>query len=143
MRTLDSQIEIDAAASAVWEALADFPGYPAWNPFIPRISGEMTPGHTLEVRLEPPDGPAMTIKPKVLVSRPNREFRWLGHLLVPGIFDGEHIFQIEEIEAHRVRFIHREEFRGILAGLMLHMVGDATFRGFHAMNQALKKRVEA
>lgn len=58
MRTLDSQIEIDAAASAVWEALADFPAYLAWNPFIPHISGEMTPGRTLEVRLAPPDGPA-------------------------------------------------------------------------------------
>ncbi|RMD61273.1 SRPBCC domain-containing protein, partial [Candidatus Parcubacteria bacterium] len=27
--------------------------------------------------------------------------------------------------------------------LMLRLVGDATLRGFHAMNQALKKRVEA
>ena len=143
MRTLDSEIEIGAAASEVWEVLAGFPAYPAWNPFIPHISGEMTPGRTLEVRLQPPDGPAMTIKPKVLVSRPNQEFRWLGHLLVPGVFDGEHIFQIEEIETRRVRFIQREEFRGILAGLMLRLVGDATLRGFHEMNQALKKRVEA
>ena len=60
MRTLHSEIEIEASASEVWKVLADFGAYPVWNPFIRSISGEMEPERTLEVRLEPPGGRAAT-----------------------------------------------------------------------------------
>jgi hypothetical protein len=66
----------------------------------------------------------------------------LGHLLIPGLFDGEHIFVLEPIEHNRVKFVHREEFRGVLVGLILRMVGESTRRGFEAMNQALKIEAE-
>ena len=85
----------------------------------------------------------MTIKPKVLVFESASEFRWLGHLLIPGIFDGEHQFHLESIEGDRTRFVQREEFGGLLVGLVLRSVRDSTTEGFEAMNQALKERVEA
>jgi hypothetical protein len=37
----------------------------------------------------------------VLEVVPGRTLRWLGHLLVPGIFDGEHYFEIEPLGANR------------------------------------------
>ncbi len=40
------------------------------------------------------------------------------------------------------RFIQREEFSGVLAPLMLLMIGKSTKRGFDEMNQALKVRIE-
>ena len=60
----------------------------------------------------------------------------------PGVFDGEHIFEIEPDGGASCRCIQREEFSGVLAPLVLLMIGKSTKRGFDEMNQALKVRVE-
>lgn len=143
MRELHSEIEITASAGRTWLILTDFASYPRWNPFIRRISGEPTTGEHLDVRLEPPDSRGMTFKPKVLNAEPNRELRWLGHLLVPGLFDGEHVFTIQPLEDNRVRFIQREAFKGLLVPLSARNLDTNTQRGFEETNRALKERAEA
>jgi hypothetical protein len=40
---------------------------------------------------------AEALRPSVLEVVPGRTLRWLGHLLLPGIFDGEHHFEIEPL----------------------------------------------
>jgi hypothetical protein len=37
---------------------------------------------------------------------------------VPGLFDGEHIFEIEELDRDRVLCIQREVFKGLLVPLL-------------------------
>ena len=143
MKELLSEIEIGAPAERVWRLLTDFPTYPQWNPFIRRISGEPTPGERLEVRIEPPGGRGMTFRPTVLNAEPNRELRWLGHLLVPGLFDGEHSLTIQPLEENRVRFVQREAFRGLLVPLIGRSLDNNTQQGFEEMNRALKERAEA
>jgi hypothetical protein len=143
MKQLHTEIEIDASAKRVWELLTDFASYPEWNPFIRSIGGQPAPGERLRARLEPPGGLAMTFKPKVLTAEPNRELRWLGHLLVPGLFDGEHSFTIQPLEDDRVRFVQREAFRGLLVPLFARSLESKTRRGFEEMNRALKGRAEA
>ena len=143
MKELHSEIEIDAPAERVWRLITDFASYPRWNPFIRTISGEPTTGKRLEVRIEPPGGRGMTFKPKVLKAEPNRELRWLGHLLVPGLFDGEHSFTIQPLEEDRVRFVQREAFKGLLVPLFARSLQTNTQRGFEEMNRALKERNEA
>lgn len=143
MRELHSEIEITASAGRTWLILTDFASYPRWNPFIRRISGEPTTGEHLDVRLEPPNSRGMTFKPKVLNAEPNRELRWLGHLLVPGLFDGEHVFTIQPLEDNRVRFIQREAFKGLLVPLSARNLDTNTQRGFEETNRALKERAEA
>lgn len=142
MKELYTEIVIDASPEQVWSLLTDFSHLPAWNPFMQHARGVVKQGEKIEVRLQPADGPGMTIKPTLLRVEPQRELRWLGHLLVPGLFDGEHIFSIEALDANQVKLVHREEFRGVLAGLMLRLIGDNTQRGFEAMNQALKVEAE-
>jgi hypothetical protein len=142
MKELRSEIEIDAPAERVWELLTDFSSYPQWNPFIRNISGLPAPGERLEVRLEPPGGRGMTFKPKVLNAEPNRELRWLGNLLVPGLFDGEHSFTIQPLEEDRVRFVQREAFKGVLVPVFARSLDTNTKRGFEQMNRALKGRAE-
>ena len=143
MKQLYTEIEIDASAKRVWELLTDFASYPEWNPFIRSIGGQPAPGERLRARLEPPGGLAMTFKPKVLTAEPNRELRWLGHLLVPGLFDGEHSFTIQPLEDDRVRFIQREAFQGLLVPLFARSLESKTRQGFEEMNRALKGRAEA
>jgi hypothetical protein len=143
MRELYSEIEIAASAERVWRLLTDFASYPEWNPFIRRISGEPTTGERLEVRIEPPGGRGMTFRPTVLNAEDNRELRWLGHLLVPGLFDGEHSLAIQSLGETHVRFVQREAFRGLLVSLFARSLDNNTQRGFEEMNRALKERAEA
>ena len=142
MRELSKTIEIDATPERVWAVLADFDAYGEWNPFIRRISGAPERGSRLEVRIEPPGGRAMTFKPTVREAEPGRELRWLGRLLLPGIFDGEHSFRIEPVGVSRVRFVQAERFTGALVPLLGKGL-ERTERGFADMNEALKRRVEA
>ena len=123
--------------------LTDFASYPQWNPFIRRISGELKAGDRLEVRLEPPGGRGITLRPMVLSAEPNRQLRWLGHLLVPGLFDAKHSLLIQLLKENRVRFIQSEVFKGVLVPLLARSLDNNTLRGFEEMNGALKERAEA
>jgi hypothetical protein len=142
MKELRTELEFDGTAREVWDVLTDLPSYGEWNPFIKKIDGEPRTGARLEVRMEPEGERAMTFRPTVLTVEPGREFKWLGHLLVPGIFDGEHRWLIEEIEPGRVRFTQSERFGGILVPLLWKKLRDGgTAKGFRAMNDALAARV--
>ena len=142
MKELHSEIEIQASAERVWQLLTDFASFPQWNPFMRRASGEVKAGARLEVHIQPSGARGMTFKPTVLNAEPNRELRWLGHLLIPGLFDGEHILIIEPLEAKRVRFVQHEIFTGVLVPLFAHGLDTDTQRGFEEMNHALKARAE-
>jgi hypothetical protein len=142
MKELRTEIEFEGTPEEVWEVLADLPAYAEWNPFITKVQGELRRGAKLEVHMEPEGERAMTFRPTVMVSEPARELRWLGHLLVRRIFDGEHRWQIEETGPGRVRFTQSERFGGILVPLLWKRLRDGgTAKGFRAMNEALARRV--
>ncbi|MFW6079186.1 MAG: SRPBCC family protein [Gemmatimonadota bacterium] len=105
MTELETSIEIDASPERVWAVLTDFRSYPEWNPFVRRIEGELRTGSRLRVRLEPPGMRGMTLRPRLVAVEPPRVLRWLGHLGLPRLFDGEHGFRIEPLASGRVRFV--------------------------------------
>lgn len=139
---LRTETEIAASADRVWSVLADFPSYGSWNPFIREVEGELREGARLRVLLGASGKRAMTFRPRLKVVEPQREIRWLGHLLVPGLFDGEHRFQIEELAPNRVRFVQSERFKGILLPLLRRALQRDTLRGFDEMNRALRSKAE-
>jgi hypothetical protein len=141
MRELRREIEIDAPPERVWAVVTDFAAYSEWNPFIRSISGELHEGAKLEVRIEPPGARAMTFKPTVRAVEGSRELRWLGRLLLPGVFVGEHSLRIDPLDGGRSRFVQSESFSGLLVGLFKGTLAK-TEAGFEQMNTALKARVE-
>ena len=142
-RQLRAEVEIDAPPDRVWEVLTGFAAYQQWNPFIVQAAGQAVPGSRLELRMRPAGRRrTTTFRPEVLEADPGRRLRWLGRLLVPGLFDGEHRFTIEPIGPERVRLAQHEEFRGLLAPAVLILIAKPTLASFHQMNQALKARVE-
>lgn len=143
IQEIHTEITIDAASNRVWSHLVGFKQYPEWNPFITKISGELTEGAQIAVTIQPPGGDPMDFEPTLLVVKNDEELRWIGRVLMPGVFDGEHYFTIEEISDGSVRFIQGEKFKGILALLLWGSVEPGTKQGFQAMNKALKERVEA
>ena len=142
-KELRTEILIDASASTVWRILTDFDQYPSWNPFIKKIMGALKTGASLEVLIEAPGGKPMTFKPKVVQVSSNKTFRWIGRLLMPGLFDGMHVFEIEELKSNQVRFTHREEFKGLLLPLLWKSLDKSTRQGFEAMNRAIKEQAES
>jgi hypothetical protein len=142
VRQIQTSIDIVASPTRVWSVLTDFPAYATWNPFITLIDGKPQPGARLRVTIAPPGRRPMTFRAVVLTATPRRELRWRGRLLVPGLFDGEHAFQLELLSTAVCRLHHTERFSGLLVGLMGGSLFDATREGFEAMNGALKRRAE-
>ncbi len=142
MKEIRTEIEIDAPVNEVWSILTDFRRHAEWNPFIREISGELSQGAQLQVNLGPPGKRAMRFKPIVQLVEPEKAFRWLGHLFISGLFDGEHIFEVEPVGKNTTRFIQREKFNGILVGIFRKSLDTDIKNGFIAMNEALKKEAE-
>lgn len=142
MKNLETEITINANSQEVWKVLMDHQEYSEWNPFIKHISGNTTQGENLKVTIQPEGKDPMDFTPIVLINQQEKEFRWLGHLFVKGLFDGEHYFQLETIGPNKTKFIHGENFSGLMSGALLKMIGDNTLNGFRSMNEALKAKVE-
>lgn len=142
MKKIETSVLINASAERVWNLLMDAPAYPEWNPFIQQLEGTLAKGETIKAKIQPPGKQAMIFKPIVLVCDTNKEFRWIGKLMIKGLFDGEHFFKLEAINAKQTKLIHGEQFSGLLTGILLAMIAKATKEGFHQMNEALKARAE-
>jgi hypothetical protein len=142
MHEIRTAIEIAATPERIWSILTDFIAYPQWNPFIRSITGVVKTGERLTAFIQPTGGKGMTFRPTILVAQPNQELRWLGHFLLPKIFDGEHYFQIEAISVNRTRLIQGEKFSGLLVVLFKSSLDGGTKSGFIAMNEALKVLAE-
>ena len=141
-KEIKTQIVIMASPKKVWTALTNFEKYPEWNPFIKSIKGSVKVGSKIIARLEPPEAKGMTFKPKVLAFDSQKEFRWMDHLLFPGLFDGEHKFELIDNHDGTTTFIQSEKFKGILVPLFEKMLDTNTVNGFNLMNQKLKELSE-
>lgn len=139
---LKTQIAINATPQKVWSVLTHFADYPNWNPFIKELTGNVAVGNKIKVRLQPEGQKGMVFTPTVLSFEVNKRFSWLGNFIIPGLFDGEHIFELVDNGNGTTTFIQRENFKGILVPLMKKMLNGPTKQGFEAMNQKLKELAE-
>jgi len=140
VREIRTEVDIDASREAVWAVLADFDAYASWNPFL-EISGEARARTKVRLKTMPPGRPANTQTADVLTAWAPRHLRIQGKLFAPWLFSGTHILELAE-HAGGTRLTNREEFEGILAPVVLFLLGRRLPGGFEAMNQALKARVE-
>jgi hypothetical protein len=91
---LRTDIDIAAPPDDVWAHLVDFAAYREWNPFMPSAAGTTEVGRRLTLRMRPPGGRAVPMRPRVTEAQPGGVLEWLGHLGVPGLFDGRHRFEL-------------------------------------------------
>ena len=142
VRTITTSVMIYAPTDRVWQVLTDFNAYPQWNPFIKQASGEPRQGARLDITLQNGNS-TMHFRPRVLQATPGHELRWIGHFVVPGLFDGEHRFLLEPDGPNNTRLTQSETFDGILVVPLWKRIAPGTSEGFRKMNQALKDRAEA
>ena len=137
---ISTTVEIDAPPARVWSVLVDLDAYREWNPFIVEAAGTVAAGERLALRMALPGREPMSINPRLLVVESERELRWKGRLVIPGLFDGEHVFVLTAIDGGRTRLDHWERFSGLLLPIAKPTIYDDTVASFHALNAALAKR---
>lgn len=134
-----TEIEIAAPPAEVWRHLVDLASYRDWNPFITSASGTVEVGQTLSLRLQPPGGRELPIRPTLTAVTTATVLEWLGHLGVPGLFDGRHRFELFPTAAG-TRLVQSESFSGVLVRPLRRLLDGGTRAGFEAMNEALRRR---
>lgn len=140
MKNIETEILIDAPIEVVWRVLMNFEAYRDWNPFL-TIEGEPVLGNKLDVIINM-DGRKNFFKPKVVAYEEGRRFEWTGKLLLKGLFAGNHYFKLDPVTEFQTKFVHGENFSGILQGTIMKKVRDKTIKGFETMNAAMKSFAE-
>lgn len=117
--SIQTSADIEASPAEVWEVLTDYAAYPEWNPTQDGLDGAT-----------------------VAMSVANETLRWETTTGLIGIFDGERTFTLEPLDGGGTRFTQSELFRGVLVPFAGESLKNETAPGFHAMNAALRERVE-
>ncbi len=112
-----TELEMNIPAEKVWSALTHFANWKEWNTSVTSVVGKCQVGETLNLVINMA-GKATNGKAKLLVVNPNKELRWRGGLPIPFLFIGEHYFIIEQLSEFKIRFIHGEDFSGLLISFL-------------------------
>ncbi len=138
--SIQTEIVIDSAPDQVWQVLTATAEYPAWNPMIARLTGELREGNVIAFTAGA-GSDSMTFHPRILRVRTAQELRWKGSVLIPGLFDGEHRFLLDK-QGSQTRLMQSEQFSGLLVGRLTRGILRQTADQMTAMNKALKQRCE-
>jgi len=143
VRITHSEIEIDTPADRVWTELTNFSLYPSWNTYIQSIVGEVKEGNTAFLTEQAPGEKAVMIKVTFSKVVANSELRWKAGLKLPGVLEGERIFQLVKVSDKKTRFVHDDQLSGALSDMA--KIGDIMAKhleGMKTMNTILKQRCE-
>lgn len=143
---INTELAIDAPASDVWKVLTDFTSYPQWNPVITRIEGSPIVGEKISFKI--------CVFPKIelpimaceilIASEQNKELRWRGPAvpILDALVTGEHFFMVQAMGETKSRFIHGENFSGLVVPALTPLLQTRLTALYSAMNKALKERCE-
>lgn len=139
--TVSTTIDVEASPKAVWDVLVDFPAYLEWNPFMVSLEGTAEVGRRLVVHLAGRGGRGTTSGPPSS-WRPRARSCGGSAGWAQGLFVGVRSFVLTAHPDGTTRLTHGERFTGILAALSRGTTANSC-AGFGALNEALKRRVEA
>jgi hypothetical protein len=137
MQTIHTEIRIRASPERVWNALAGSPAIPGE---IRTAIAERKIGVNMKVAMSTGDRSA-TLTVKLITVDPFREVKWKGYFHIPGLFDGEHRFEIREETPGTTLLVHSEKFTGLLLIFLTGTLND-TKREFETMNADIRDRAE-
>jgi S-(hydroxymethyl)glutathione synthase len=139
MKSLETEIEIDASPQTVWSVLDDLERYPEWNALVPELSGLTVVGQVVTGAFVLPNMPAIPLAPTLIRIVGARELRWVTTM--PG-FTAEHYFILTPTADGGTHLTHNEDFEGSAVATMWPGVGG-NGPAYMRMNEALKARAEA
>ena len=142
MPILYAETEISAPQAAVWDALLRKDQWRFWNTFLydcdPGLP--LKQGGEIFLAMQRLEGDEETeFQPVITMMRPPYMMRWVSS--IPGLRT-EHIFELRESVPGRTRYIHKENFSGVLSKVFLPFIRQDERQGLRRMAQQLKMYVE-
>ena len=130
-----------ASPSRLWTLLTDLPRYSRWNPFTPRVWGELRPGERvlLFVRVGPL---AMFMLEQVERVEQDRELVWSARWPL-GLLHGRRVQRLEPTADGGCTYFTEERFKGLLAPLVHFFARGVVTGGFQATARALCAAAES
>ncbi|MDB5455354.1 MAG: cyclase [Caulobacter sp.] len=141
-RAVEHRIGVQAPAEIVWEVVSDFPSWEAWNPFHPKMVGDLRIGSTLTVDIAIPGQPVQTITPVVRDWVPYEQLHWQT-TQKRGFVTAIRYLEIESLGPNNCTFSNGELFAGLLVRWIPVKTRRALREGFTAMGEAVRDRAEA
>ncbi len=141
-RYISTQMDVHVSIDRVWDVLVDFDSYDQWNPFIIKGQGRPSVGRFVPITIQLPGQKPGPYRVRILACDPPHELRWLGHFKMPGLCNGNHVFQLQDLGAGGTRLIHAETFTGLLVPFIWPSLGGRFLQAFESVNNAVKARVE-
>ena len=137
MKSFHVATKIAAKPEAIWALLTDAPGWTSWNSTIEKVEGTISPGATVKLFVKINPGKAFPVKVTVF-DAPTRMV-WSGGMPL-GLFKGERTYTLEA-KGDEVEFTMREDYTGLLAGLITKSIPDLQ-PAFDDFARDLKTRAE-
>lgn len=128
---------IHATPEKIWEILTDATRYPAWNPTVTRVEGNIARGERVVVHVTATD---RAFPVTVAEFEAARRMVWKGGLPL-GLFTGIRTFTLTPRGDGAVDFAMREVFSGLLAPLIARTIPDLQ-PAFDQFAAALKREAE-
>ena len=137
MRTIYTELQVIASPENVWRAVVASPAIPV--EIRDAIHSRRT-GVSMRVPMST-GGRGATLTVTLLAVVPFQEIRWKGYLWIPGLFDGEHSFEIRQDSEEKTLLVQSERFTGLLLPFLSGTIKD-TKQEFETMNAAIRDQAE-
>jgi hypothetical protein len=142
MPSLYVEIEISAPKSVVWRALFHKENWLKWNTFLydrnPSLPFQQ--GRTVQLSLRRLREETETeFEPRITFLQPEVCLQWI--CLAPG-FRSEHVFELQEVDRQRTKYVHRENFSGAVTHFVLSFLRKDEQQGMRRMARELKYHIE-
>lgn len=142
MPSLYAEIEISAPQSVVWQALIRKENWLKWNTFlydrnpkIPFVQGKKV---YLSLRRQREETET-EFEPQILLLLPESCLRWVYS--APG-FRSEHLFELQQVDRNRTKYLHRETWSGVMTPVFLSFLRKDEQQGLRRMAHELKYYIE-
>ncbi|MBW4579905.1 MAG: SRPBCC domain-containing protein [Tildeniella nuda ZEHNDER 1965/U140] len=143
MPSLYAEIEINASRRRVWQALLHKEQWLYWNTYLydcdPEQAFEQGQAISLSLRRNPGDEET-EFQPIVTLLQPEVCLKWVSS--IPG-FVNEHVFQLQETGRDRTKYIHQENFSGLLTRVFFPFIRQDEQQGIRRMARELKRYAES
>ncbi len=142
MASLYAEIEINAPKRVVWNALITKERWKYWNTFLFDCDSSLHFEQGKEVFLSLrrlPEDEETELDAVVTYMQPEVCLKWVSS--IPGLRN-EHVFELQEIGVGRTKYLHKDNFSGMLQRVFLPFVREDEVRGIRRMARELKLYVE-
>jgi hypothetical protein len=141
MLTIQEQTIVNASSDTVFNVITELATYKEWNPWIVEASGIPEEGQLIEVKVKM-GAKIISAQHRILVSKPNIEFRWCDVGWFTRLAYGERARFIKPLANGGVEYRVDLTVTGFLWWFVKLVYGKSMEAGLKAETNALKERAE-